>query len=67
MLGRLTRIQVFSRPDLEIALAIFDIAFLFVKLHNLCVSWALVNILQELLDSIWRSLSFALNLQHNFC
>lgn len=49
-------------PDFESALAIFHAPFLFVELDDLGVGRTLINVLEELLDGVWRPLCLSLDL-----
>lgn len=52
----------FVLSDVERFLTILYISFLLVELHDFGVRWALINVFQELFDSIRRALSLALDL-----
>lgn len=49
-------------PDLESALAIFYAPFLFVELDDFGVGRTLIDVLEELLDGVWRPLCLSLDL-----
>jgi hypothetical protein len=53
---------LFPSPGNERAFAIDDVDFLFLQLDDVCCSWAIVEVLEELLQGIFRALSFPFNL-----
>lgn len=50
-------------PNLERTFAMLYISLFLIKLHNFGIGWPLVNVFQELLDSICRALSLTFDLQ----
>lgn len=53
---------LFPPPNNERAFSIDDVDFLFLKFDDVCCSWAIVEVLEELLQGIFRALSLPLNL-----
>jgi len=51
-----------SRPNLEPRLSINPLNILLLQLHNMCMCWAAVEILEQLLQTIFLALGFAFDL-----